>query len=474
MVSKTKSYSFGKVIKEPARYRLLLLFYFFIVVYITKDAFILNTGDYIRVTFPFIDADINELRELTNSGGLIYKLKLENESILEYFNVYPSFFSFLAYWYAVFIRVFTDYFDIRLFSLVGKFIFCLGFFSLWGIVNRDGSKLNLLFCLLASLVLMIPAYSSMLNSFYQEQVIIYALPWVVVGYLNLFNKGGWITLVCAVTAISLSKSQFFIFPGIVIVSLLLMPIKKNVTKKTVCMLVVAQVFSLLFISMSGESTSLNKYHATYYGVYLGKYLGDDKFDFNSNSNNIDVNCIGVDAWGNRYDSAQGATSSEIGEGCFERNKKISALSLLKFIIEQPEVLTYPLRSAFSEHLKLDYFHVYKKYLLLKGHDVEFIRHIQDFNEKYVSFLKVPISIILMLALLIFGVVKPNVWLAIFWGLSTLTVSQAYISFFGEGYRDLSKHLFPMQYTFDFMLVVLIFTLLSRFKGVNTETFHNKN
>jgi TM2 domain-containing membrane protein YozV len=39
-------------------------------------------------------------------------------------------------------------------------------------------------------------------------------------------------------------------------------------------------------------------------------------------------------------------------------------------------------------------------------------------------------------------------------ISAFGVSQFYISFFGEGYRDLAKHLFPMNFSFDLILFVI--------------------
>lgn len=49
-------------------------------------------------------------------------------------------------------------------------------------------------------------------------------------------------------------------------------------------------------------------------------------------------------------------------------------------------------------------------------------------------------------------------------LSLFTLSQLYISFFGEGYRDLTKHLFAMNVSFDLILFLLFIALCSSIRG----------
>ncbi|MBD4744951.1 hypothetical protein GUG21_15685, partial [Xanthomonas citri pv. citri] len=43
--------------------------------------------------------------------------------------------------------------------------------------------------------------------------------------------------------------------------------------------------------------------------------------------------------------------------------------------------------------------------------------------------------------------------------SLFGISQFYVSFFGEGYRDLSKHLFGMYFSFDLCLYITVVFLI---------------
>ena len=63
----------------------------------------------------------------------------------------------------------------------------------------------------------------------------------------------------------------------------------------------------------------------------------------------------------------------------------------------------------------------------------------------------PISFIMMIVSIVF---YKRRFSASLFALSVFSISQFYMSFLGEGYRDLNKHLFSMNFSFDLSLYLI--------------------
>ncbi|HGB5792717.1 TPA: hypothetical protein ACIVT9_004574, partial [Salmonella enterica subsp. enterica serovar Aberdeen] len=82
------------------------------------------------------------------------------------------------------------------------------------------------------------------------------------------------------------------------------------------------------------------------------------------------------------------------------------------------------------------------------------------------------------ALLLFFVtsvfIKNNKVKASLFVASLFGMSQFYVSFFGEGYRDLSKHLFGMYFSFDLCLYITLVFLMYKITQRNQENSNVKH
>ncbi|EPT4174285.1 hypothetical protein ACVQM3_004973, partial [Escherichia coli] len=87
-----------------------------------------------------------------------------------------------------------------------------------------------------------------------------------------------------------------------------------------------------------------------------------------------------------------------------------------------------------------------------------LNEVQKIKDSALSTVRIPVAFIAMIASLIF--IRKKYSVAIF-TLSAFSISQFYISFIGEGYRDLDKHLFAMNFSFDLMIFIVLSIILDK-------------
>lgn len=442
--------------KERAMYVAVLIFSIAIAA-ITKNLFMPNTGDFDRVIGWYLSSYL--------SDGQYFTLKIGDVSAHNFMGGfdYKSSYTILVYAYTVFLSYFTDTFDLRLLSVILKIIYIFSLFFLFSKIMRvnDESPLSQLVVFLFAII---PCISSsnlaFFSSFYQEQVVLIFLP-VLLFCLITEKKKSFLIVVVAVTVISCSKSQFFYLPLIVAIYYWLY--KDRDVKKILVMVSIFILACSAIIKTSG-TTELNRYHATYFGIYQLAEINGYAIP-----ESVKKTCIGVDAWGNKFDLEYGAINTKTGMACYNELKdKVSFWDVVEFFIKKPTLIfSLPFDNGISTQLSENYFHVYFVYKIIGNNSgvLASLTRLKDalFDGNRLPFLFLALSLSILFR-------RKNVS-GVFFILSSFAITQFYISFIGEGYRDLSKHLFAMNFAFDLMVSIII--VLGVVKIINKITVMKK-
>lgn len=417
-----------------------VLFVSIIIAAMTKNYFMTNTGDFGRAIGWYLSSDVE---------GQYLTLKIGDVSARNFLSGfgYKSSYTLLVYCYTVFLSYFTDVFDLMLLSASLKVTYIFSLFFLFSRVMKLNNETPLS-QFAVFLVALIPCISSsnlaFFSSFYQEQVVLICLP-ILLLCLIADKQRYFLFVVATVIIISCSKSQFFYFPIIIAIYYWIYG-DRNVKK----ILVMISIFILACTAIikTNGTVELNKYHATYFGIYqLAETNGYELPVAVENS------CIGIDAWGNKFNFESGTIPTEIGMTCYNELKdKVSHLDVITFFIKNPQIIfTLPFDKGISTQLSENYFHVYFGYKIIANNTgvLADLTRIKDFlfdgSRLPVLFLVLPLSILFR---------KKRTSGAHFI-LASFAITQFYISFIGEGYRDLSKHLFAMNFAFDLMVSIIV-------------------
>lgn len=422
---------------------LMLIIYAIIIIHLSKDIFLINTSDFARAVFPFIDG----VKSFSKENTLIFPFKNNFQSISHY--NYISSYSYMLYAYAYVVSIFTNFLDMRLLSAVLKGIYIFVVYKLYLHLTVEKKIASKFLFVIFSLVLFSSSNLSMFNSFYQEQVLLIFLPLTMLLIHRDDNKGIY-SFFLVIGLISTSKSQFAFTPLIFIIYYSLF--YRNRLRLRVGLSLACLLLSMLCILFSKGAVNLNKYHSSYYGAY--QLMQNKELIL---PDNVDADCVGVDAWGNKYDNQKGAVHTDIGMTCFN-NKKFSFDDTISVFLKNPSLLiTLPYDKGIRQQYTENYIHVYNSFLLIENNSglLYDITKIKDFLFKEIRF-----SALLLAFFSSFFLRNKKVRGVIFF-LSAFGTSQLYISFLGEGYRDLSKHLFGMNISFDLLLFTVICILSNR-------------
>jgi len=291
------------------------------------------------------------------------------------------------------------------------------------------------------------------GSFYQEQVLLICLP-MILACIGENNIKGYLPTFLSITIIACSKSQFFYVPLILLCYYIFYDRKQ--LKLKIALTAFSLALSLMCIFKTTSTVAYNKYHSVYFGVY--EYERMNGLDLPENT---DKNCVGIDSWGNRFDLKSGVVSTSLGETCFNKHKDTSFKETIDEVLKHPfMLLKLPFDYGVKTQLTENYFHVYKAMPLIINNEGFYakITSIKDALFKNIKF------ILLALALVFSLIFRKDRISGLIFLCSCLGISQFYISFIGEGYRDMDKHLFGMNFSFDmtiFLIIVSLFTLLKK-------------
>lgn len=433
-----KNISFIFSEKKKIIYLLLFAFIFFVVKE-TENFYYRDTGDYIRVIGGVMNYDF--LRQANN----FFNLEIKHDfSKFQYISSYTIIVYFLTYIFSIF----SQSFDLNLVSAIFKITYIIIFWKIYFSFLKK-NILNFILFVVVSIPLLSSENLGMFSSFYQEKMVLIFLPLFLLGYLNGAMKGFFISLL-AILVMASAKSQFFYLPTLALVFYLIFS-RKNISIK-IGSLFLVQLFSIYTAFSSSDAINLNKYHSEYFGLYQYQKINHIKID-----EFVNDACIGVDAWGNKFDINYGAVQTNIGSSCIEKNSNSSHKKVLSFFIENPVKMVFLLfDEGIRKQLRADYFHVFYDYKLVKDERNIFsltkIAKDNIFSESKLIFI-----VVLTLVGLFF---YRNINFRIIIFLGVFAISQVYVSFFGEGYRDLSKHLFAVNFSFDLMLFFLAIVFFS--------------
>ncbi|ELM6922204.1 hypothetical protein OGW15_21120 [Citrobacter sp. Cf039] len=419
----------------------LLIFIAFViaVLLVSKNIIMINQGDFYRLTSLFISDDAISLY---GSKNLSFPLLDEFKNITKY--NYISSFSYIVYLYASIISIFTNSFDIQIFSSIMKIVFLSSLYLLFCNIFKK-NIVNTLVFIIACIPIISPSNISIFTSFYQDQIILPLLPLVMYFSYRSDNKVNIFIAFILITIISTAKSQYFYSSIILFIQFLVF--NRSNLKIKAYLTVASLLVSISAIMLSSGATQYNKYHSNYFGILYT--LKENNYKIPEKYN---IECIGVDAWGNILDINTGAVSSNIGESCFNKNKEIGFKDSIKNIIIHPLIsLTLPFDKIMRSFYGEDYFHVYKGYKIIDCKD-SFLCSIPTIKDKLFNDVRFPFLIIIAIISVFINNKSMASSLFMF---SIFGITQLYICFIGEGYRDINKHLIGLNYSFDLIIFIFI-------------------
>lgn len=418
-----------------------------LVAFTSASLIMMNTGDYSRAVFPFIE----NIPTFTFNIPFSHPLKETFEPISSY--DYKSSYSLIVYAYASIIHLFSNNFSIVVYSSIFKFFYVIIISLLFFKVSELEDKR---FLFISYLLCITPLISSsnlaFFGSFYQEQVILIFFPLLLLT-VNKRTTESYLTTFICITIIACSKGQFFYFPAIVFFYYLIYERKGMFLK--IPLVAISLALSLLCMMFTTSTVAYNKYHSVYFGVY--EYERINGIDLPEKA---DKNCVGIDFSGNRFDLKLGVIATKVGDKCFNLHKDVSFKDTINELVKHPSILfKLPFDDGVKTQLTENYFHVYKAMSLIINNDGFYakITNVKDALYKNVRFF------LLLLALVFSLVFRSDKISGIIFLCSSLGISQFYISFIGEGYRDMDKHLFGMNFSFDMAVLLITASVFSLIK-----------
>lgn len=417
---------------------LIVAFFATAICYLSWDIYLINSGDFNRAIVPFLEG----VKAFTKNIPLVHPLREHFDPITAY--GYKSSYSFIIYAYACVLSIFTSTFDIRVLGSLLKVVYVFSLYILFSnFIGRKEFIYTGLF-IVASSILASSSNLAFFNSFYQEQVLLVCLPLICAYIPRNDNKALVITTIAMVVAAS-SKSQFFYLPALVFAMYVIFN-RDRIRLKAICC-AVSLFLSMACVFGSSGATVFNKYHANYFGVF--EYAKNNGAEI---PEGVDYDCIGIDAWGNRFNISNGSERTKIGMDCYNRNSDYGFKNVLTWVASNPSFLVkMPYDEGVANQLTENYFHVYKSLRLIVNDTgiLSSITKAKDYLFERVKFTTLLITMII--SLLLFKSRHSGV----FFFISSFGISQMYVAFLGEGYRDLDKHLFGMNLSFDLVVFLLI-------------------
>lgn len=419
-----------------------------LLVAITSTCLIMmNTSDYSRSVFPFIE----NIPTFTFNLPFSYPLKEAFDPISSY--DYKSSYSLIVYTFASIIHLFSNSFSITVYSSIFKFFYVIIISLLFFKLSESEDK-RVLF--ISYPLCIIPLISSsnlaFFGSFYQEQIILIFLPLLLLT-INKRTTESYLTAFLSITIIACSKGQFFYFPAIIFFYYLIYDRKGLFVKLP--LVAFSLLLSLLCMFFTTSTVAYNKYHSVYFGAYEYEIINGIELP-----EKADKNCVGIDFSGNRFDLNLGVVATQIGDKCFNLHKDVSFKDTINEIVKHPSILfKLPFDEGVKTQLTENYFHVYKAMPLIINNDGFYakITHIKDALFKNIRFFLLFLALIFSLAF------RKDKTSGLIFLCASLGISQFYISFMGEGYRDMDKHLFGMNFSFDMAVLLITASVFSLIK-----------
>lgn len=433
---------------------LLVVLLFLIVHFLNMGVNAINTGDYYRVLFPVLEWSPNVFQQFSKDVTQQLQLKDQFSSIgtIDYSSTY----TYLLYIFLSLVKTFSNSINIQTIFVLNELGYAVSLVVFYHVVaqtffaEKAKIKIAMPLLLLCSIPIFSRANVGFLHSFYQESILLLCLPLMLTFFVSPGRRYTLVMSLAGLFCLSTSKSQFFYFPALFVCVVLLMNVRN---KKSVCIGAgLIQMISLFFVLSSSGATNLNQYHSSYYGVYVL----EQSLDYEVPSD-INRACVGVDAWGNQYDLEKGAVREQpnVDLACFKNVVAGGTFkdTFLEYLKHPGLIVDTFFNNGLYEQFSWNYVHVYKEHVLFFGGQNTVSQNIDLWKDAlFHGALKVVFPLVgTLIIVLILG--KETMPLMLF--LNLLFYSQIFVSFLGEGYRDLSKHLFSSNLVLDYLMCFLL-------------------
>jgi len=354
-------------------------------------------------------------------------------------------------------RLFSAQFSLRVMAFISKLILLACCWRLAVLLARDGWRLAVFAMLL--LAVGCAHNCAFLNSFYGEHTFLVFLPVALVG---LFEQRRWprmILIPAGLLFAGAAKPQYFYLPALAAGVLVLFDLRgrRRVDVPLTALLLAAFGVSWFYAFHAGGNVA-NYYNSTYFGSYLP--LSDEELrGLRVKPENLE--CVGVDPWGNRIDRGDTLKLSHGPANCAQRTA-ITLKTVLMPYFRHPLLLPEMWTWLAPAHFTVLYFHVYPNtpYIIPADGRSFYWGHLLVKLSELRQRLITPIYPVLILAGIALVFVRHRSVVSVEMKTVTLLLalfipSQFAVSLLGEGVRDLSKHLAAAQFCLDLLCVLLI-------------------
>ncbi|WP_369787883.1 hypothetical protein [Rouxiella sp. WC2420] len=423
--------------------RVFILILWVTIIFLSGSTFALNNADYARTTDTFM-AHIPFMNPYI---PLAWQMKVHFQPIGQLFEF--SVYSIMLYLYASIISLLTSWFDLMLMASMLKFIYLLELFALSKIFFDYSRKSHYFIFTLFIIPLFSSSILSFIASFYQDSIVVFTLPILCYVLCKPVKYSAGVLFLLA-SAIACTKTQYFYLPLVILVGLWVF--NEKVDKKKYIALFLSFVMALIVVSHSNKTVPLNKYNSNYFGAYLYQTLNHIELD-----SSVEAECVGIDPWNQKYDFNLGSVVNPKPKiGCYARHHSDASFSksFAVFFKRPANLLTLPFDPSIQRQMKEEYFSLAYANKYFSSHD-RFISKVTELKDDIYGPWRYSIAVLIVLLSFF---LKSNPQAKLMFILGVFSSSQLYIAFFGEGYRDMSRHLFAMNFSFDLLIFICMMML----------------
>jgi hypothetical protein len=424
----------------------------------------MDQGDYPRTVSRIIGAALPAARDASADGAPTVQWALAQGFPIPNPSSGTSSFLFAAS--ALVQSSYHDRFDLIHSGFAAKLLL-IGSLGLLSVVAGRRSRVGAVGQAALAGALMVAAFSShniaLLQSFYGEFSFILGLPLLLTALLVAPGRRQVLLLLGGLLMCGGAKAQFFYLPLLVLPVLWLQARSagRRLPLATLGAVLLAQVLCLAPLPIS-DVMGFNRHHSTYLGSYLAM---DDAQRASYGFSRRELDCIGLDAWGNRL-ATLASTNATIEPGPCDAAREVSFRDTIDPYLRYPVLAWRMIRVGLPPHLTVNYFHVdaRTRYVVLldapPAPQTRALFVLSEFRDRIVR----PWNFPLVLAFgFIFGIIRlcrdssglgaPLLFL------SCVVITQVPVTLLGEGVRDLSKHLAGAQYALDLLIVLVVFEVV---------------
>jgi hypothetical protein len=322
----------------------------------SKNIAMMNQGDFFLAFKSLLDAKPLDVPAYHTFGpaAFVWSFSSSDSNTLADRNL-----SWIYLWaHTVLQRLFSNHFDLFLMAFISKLIVLFCCYRLSSLSLRQvglSPRLQLPLFTLFVAAIACAHNIALLNSFCGEHTFIVFLPLALLG---IHERTRWLRLSLILTGLLFAggaKPQYFYLPllaAIIFASAALLQ-RRQIDWLLTSLLLAAFALTTLYAFNAGGNVA-NYYNSTYFGSYMR--LPDKELQQLGISAQ-DMECIGVDPWGNRMDRSDTLKFSKGPGNCALRHT-ITLSAVLGPYLAHPGLILSMWRWLAPQHFTVRYFHVY--------------------------------------------------------------------------------------------------------------------